>query len=108
MARIETMHPQSNGYPFLRGMEQLARYHDRHRAEHFFREALQRDPGLDIELRKVRESAAAELTPEALERHVDRRLRATREGEERMAARRGHAIELVEERDHVGVRDEVE
>ncbi len=44
IAQIELMHPQSIGYLFLRGMEQLARYHDRHRAAAFFRAALERDP----------------------------------------------------------------
>jgi hypothetical protein len=44
MARLEALHPQSNGYLFLRGMEQLARYHDRGRAKSFFQRALARDP----------------------------------------------------------------
>ncbi|HZS38918.1 MAG TPA: hypothetical protein VFF06_18925 [Polyangia bacterium] len=44
LARLEALDPQSNGYLFLRGMEQLSRRHDRRRAESFFRKALARDP----------------------------------------------------------------
>src|SRR5581483_2522684 len=46
IARLDTLDPRSNGYSFLRGMEQLARYHHRARAQHFFCEALARDPKL--------------------------------------------------------------
>jgi hypothetical protein len=63
VARVQSMHPQSNGYLFLRGMEQLSRYHDRRGAEHFLREALVRDPKFaraEVQLMLMRASLESE------------------------------------------------
>src|SRR5204862_8342760 len=68
----------------------------------------ERRPGAGLKVRKVRETALAELLPQALGRDPDRRLRATGEREEHVAARRCDAGELVEEWDHVRERDKVE
>src|SRR5262249_50470268 len=57
---------------------------------------------------KVRESAAAELLPQPLRRNVDRRPGTAREREQDVTAPPGDTRDLVEERDHVRVRDEVE
>src|SRR6266566_5982461 len=58
-----------------------------------------------VELRKLRESTAPKLLLQPLWRGVDRRSQAERECEHRLAAGREHAIELVEEREHVRVRN---
>src|SRR6266511_63432 len=65
-------------------------------------------PVTSRKFRKVRETSPRELGPEARGRHVDRRLRPHREREERRAAGREDAGQLVEEGDHVRERHELE
>src|SRR5262249_24310096 len=68
----------------------------------------QRVAATGVELRKLRESTPRELLAQPLGRHVDRGLGAAREGKQRIAAGRDEASDLVEEGDHVRVRDELE
>src|SRR5215210_2459643 len=58
--------------------------------------------------RKVREATALELAAESVGRHVDRGLRSTGEGEEGPASGPQDPLDLIDERDHVRVGDEVE
>src|SRR5205085_4978826 len=65
-------------------------------------------PAAGRELRKVRESASLELSPQAAGVDVDRGLAAAREAEDDVSAGGDDTRELVEEGDHVRVRHEVE
>ena len=60
------------------------------------------------ELLDVAEADPFQPCTELLGRDPDRSLGATREGEDRPSARRGHPAQLLEERDHVLEDDEVE
>src|SRR5207244_5098391 len=68
----------------------------------------ERGTGTRRKFRKIREAAGAQLALQALGRHPDRRLSAGREAEEHESARAHDTGELVEERDHVAERHEVE
>ena len=57
---------------------------------------------------QVRKSSPGKLGAQALRRHPDRRLRPDGERDDRPAGRRGHPSQLVEERDHVRERHEIE
>src|SRR5436305_7118385 len=60
------------------------------------------------QLFEPREAPPAELPPEPLGRHVDGRCGSEREAEDDAPPGRDEAADLVEERDHVRERDEVE
>src|SRR5438552_5549073 len=60
------------------------------------------------EVRYVQEAAPLELAPDTFEGHPDRRLRSPAVGDRDVASGRGDARELVEERDHVVERDQIE
>src|SRR5690349_451528 len=65
-------------------------------------------PRACIEVRNVREAPPLELVSHAREGHVDRRALAHRERDDDAAAGCGDPRELVEERDHVAERHELE
>src|ERR1051325_9319273 len=64
--------------------------------------------GACLKVRKVREPTRSELCAQPFRRDPDRRVRPAGEREDHRAARRRDPCELVEERDHVGERDELE
>src|SRR5436190_10669906 len=68
----------------------------------------ERGPGSGLKIRKVRETSLRELVAETLRWDPDRCLRPGGERERDPPAGRGDTGELVEERDHVRERDEVE
>ena len=68
----------------------------------------ERVPRPGAELRKVREPARAELPAKAVRCGIDRRRRARRREDEHVPSRRNDATQLLEERDHVDERDELE
>src|SRR3954471_6467416 len=59
-------------------------------------------------LRKFGESPSSKLAAQTFRRHVDRRPRAARESDDEVSAGRDDARKVVEERDHVVERHEVE
>src|SRR5436190_3194454 len=65
-------------------------------------------PAPGRKLRKFLKTRPLESRAKALRRHVDRRLGTGREGDEHVSAGRRDPPELVEERNHVPQRDEVE